>query len=109
VFFGGAAPEIVELGDDELLQVIRSELAQLLSIRVEPIHWAIFRWPRSFPQADVGHLERVGEIEAALPAGILLCGSSYRGIGVPDCIRQGRDAARQALSQVNRINTDTVV
>jgi oxygen-dependent protoporphyrinogen oxidase len=100
VFFGGGAPELVTLSTDEFLSTVRRELADLLGIIAEPIEFVPFRWQDSFPQADVGHLDRVATIEAKLPTGIVLAGSSYRGIGVPDCIRQGRSAARQVSEMV---------
>ena len=68
-------------------------------VGVEPQAHAIFRWPDGFPQAEVGHLERIEQIESQLPAGVALAGSSYRGIAVPDCVRQGRAAATKFLSQ----------
>ena len=83
--------------DQDLLVAVREELKELLGIRAEPVNYVAFRWPKSFPQADVGHLDRVAELEAALPVGIYVTGSSYRGIGVPDCVRQGRETARQVL------------
>lgn len=98
VFFGGGDPEVVTLPEDEIIGVIREELAELLGIEAEPVHTAVFTWPDSFPQAAVGHLELVDEIEAHLPDGIITAGSSYRGIGIPDCIRQGKAAAENALN-----------
>lgn len=98
VFFGGAKPEMVTYDDPTLLAHITSELRVLLGIRATPLAHAIFRWEAGFPQADVGHLQRIAEIETSLPPGITLAGSSYRGIAVPDCIRQGRLAAQHALS-----------
>ncbi len=73
--------------------------ATLLGIDAEPLFHRIYRWWRSNPQYDVGHLERVAAIEAALPAGVVVTGSAYRGVGIPDCVKQGRDAARQAVQQ----------
>lgn len=98
VFIGGARPEVVEYDDDRLMLAVRSELASLIGVRAEPQAHAIFRWPNGFPQANVGHLRRVDEIEKCLPSGIALAGSSYRGIAVPDCIRQGREAAHKIIS-----------
>ena len=97
VFFGAGAPELIALDDESLLDVVREELLALLGIRAEPLDHVIFRWRESFPQADVGHLDRVAGIESRLPKNIYVTGSSYRGIGVPDCVRQGRETARQAL------------
>ena len=52
------------------------------------------------PQYTVGHLDRVKQIEGLLPPGIFLAGNGYRGIGVPDCVRTGKEAAEGALAAV---------
>jgi oxygen-dependent protoporphyrinogen oxidase len=96
VFFGGASPEVAEMDDEELLSVVRSELKDLLAIDAEPIEYRVFRWLNSYPQAAVGHLNLVREIEQSLPAGLFVTGSSYRGLAVPDCIRQAKNTAEQA-------------
>lgn len=93
VFIGGGAPEMVSRSDEQLLAAVKKELAELMGITAEPQTWTAFRWESGFPQADVGHLERVDELEKLLPATVALAGSSYRGLAVPDCIRQGRAAA----------------
>jgi protoporphyrinogen/coproporphyrinogen III oxidase len=98
VFIGGGAPDIVEQEEAVLVEIVRAELADLLGIVAEPFETALFRWPKSFPQADVGHLDLVTDIQKKLLPGIFLAGSSYRGIGVPDCIRQGQDAARDVMN-----------
>ena len=100
LFFGGSKPQVVELNDIELEAVLLQELNELFGITARPVCAAYFRWPKSFPQAEVGHLDRLERIEGNLPDGIFLAGSSYRGIGVPDCIRQGRDAARLAYQLI---------
>lgn len=101
VFFGGSAPYMVEYNNTALLSTVRQELRDLLGITAPPLDYRIQRWPQSFPQADVGHLDLVDAIEATLPGGLYLAGSSYRGLGVPDCIRQGRDAAEKAVAMLN--------
>ncbi|MFN8443755.1 MAG: protoporphyrinogen oxidase [Caldilineaceae bacterium] len=100
IFFGGAAPQLLDLDDAALLDVVRNELRELLNISDAPLAHQIFRWPHGFPQADVGHLQLVDRIEAALPTNIALAGNSYRGIGVPDCVRQGLHAAERIEQQL---------
>ena len=95
VFIGGGAHEMVEYDDEKLIDAVKKELAELLGINAAPQTWTAFRWQHGFPQADVGHLKRVDEIEKKLPPNLALAGSSYRGIAVPDCIRQGREAAEK--------------
>ena len=50
-------------------------------------------------QYAVGHQERIGRINARVAAlpGLRLAGNAYDGIGIPDCIRLGRQAAKELL------------
>ena len=98
---GGAKQEaLAELDDEALVEMVRADLSEILSIRSEPLFVRIFRWPRAIPQYTMGHIERVSAIEAALEhhPGLTLAGASYRGLGIPDCIRQGREAAERLLT-----------
>jgi oxygen-dependent protoporphyrinogen oxidase len=101
VFIGRNKPEIVEHEEERLIEVVRKELFELFNISALPQTYKIFRWQNGFPQAEVGHLDLVDGIESHLPANIALAGSSYRGIAVPDCIRQGREAVRRLVGQEN--------
>lgn len=102
VFFGGTrSPQMPELADETILTLARTELADLMGIRAEPLFHRIYRWPDATPQYDVGHLERVAAIEAELPAGLFVSGSPYYGIGLPDCVRQAREAAEKVWGVVH--------
>jgi oxygen-dependent protoporphyrinogen oxidase len=101
VFIGGGKPEVVEYDEEQLIKTVRKELLELLGISSLPQTYKVFRWKNGFPQAEVGHLELIDEIESHLPANIVLAGSSYRGIAVPDCIRQGREAIKKLIGQIN--------
>lgn len=99
VFFGGSrSPESMALDDDSLRQVVRTELQTLLGIRVEPLFDRIYRWHNANPQYDAGHLELLEAIEAALRPGIYVTGSAYRGVGIPDCVHQAQQTAKQVFS-----------
>jgi oxygen-dependent protoporphyrinogen oxidase len=103
VFLGGALrPEINELDDDELITLAHGELADLLGIGGGPREATVARWRESMPQYRVGHLELVDAIErrAANHAGLELAGASYRGVGIPHCIRSGRRAAERLAEQL---------
>jgi oxygen-dependent protoporphyrinogen oxidase len=96
VFFGGSRnPEMVDRSDEELLDIARRELHALMGVDAAPVFHRIYRWRNATPQYDVGHLARVDAIEAALPPGIYVTGSPYRGIGIPDCVHQGQQVAAQ--------------
>ncbi len=106
VFFGGSrSPESMDLSDDDLRRVVRSELKALMGIEATSIFDRIYRWPRANPQYDVGHLDRVAAIEAALPPGLYVTGSPYRGVGVPDCVYQAQQTAQQVVAGLKQCVT----
>ncbi|MHA7966005.1 protoporphyrinogen oxidase [Paenibacillus sp. CAU 1782] len=88
------------LSDDELITQVRDELKDMMGISATPIFTEVNRLPHSMPQYQVGHLDRMDELEVQLAEampGIYLGGGGYRGIGVPDCISQGKDMANKLL------------
>jgi protoporphyrinogen/coproporphyrinogen III oxidase len=99
VFFGGPATRAaLELDDAALIAVVRAELSIILGTQAPPLFHRVFRWREGYPQYTVGHLDRVEAIEGALPAGVYVAGSSFHGVGVPDCVRQGQEAARRVIA-----------
>ena len=91
---------MMQLDDAAMIAAAREELAELLGLRATPMIALVRRWPNSMPQYAVGHLERVAEIErqAAEIPGLALAGAAYRGVGIPDCIRSGEQAAEAIVS-----------
>jgi oxygen-dependent protoporphyrinogen oxidase len=90
--------DVTILTDEELLALAVAEVA-LLGIEAEPILTRLHRWPRGMPQYVLGHPDRVGRIEARVAevSGIALAGAAYRGVGIPDCIRSGEEAAESVV------------
>jgi len=102
-FLGGMRNESLLAEPDEvLIATVRRELREILGDSVlgplvEPEHAQVSRWRRAMAQYSVGHQERIERITgrvAALP-GLRLVGNAYDGIGIPDCIRLGRKAAKE--------------
>jgi len=97
-FFAGLNAESVwPFADDQIVGIVRNELQQILGLRGEPLFARVYKWKSAMAQYGVGHLDRLDRIERLrqqLP-GLALAGNGYRGIGVPDCVRSGRDAAKQ--------------
>jgi len=102
-FLGGARDEqILQASEDEILQIVRDELRQIVSLNAEPLFARVYKWKAAMAQYSVGHLERLQRIESLrhkLP-GLALAGNGYNGIGVPDCVRAGADAARKILAEM---------
>jgi oxygen-dependent protoporphyrinogen oxidase len=87
-FVGGAEHgHLVTLPDDDLVALVQAEL---------------FRWVDGNPQYDVGHLDRVTEMEAQAQhiPGLYLTGSAYRGIGIPDCVKSAQATVKQLLTHL---------
>jgi len=95
-FAGGALqPEVFALAEETMTTRVEADLRELLGISEEPLFVEVAKWEKSMPQYEVGHLDRINEIEklvAEVP-GLALAGNSYRGAGIPDCIRSGESAA----------------
>jgi oxygen-dependent protoporphyrinogen oxidase len=96
-FFGGASAEALNTAtDDNIAQAALAQLRTILGPMPEPSHTTVRRWPRSLPQYEVGHLDRMAQLDdlVARIGNLTLLGNSYRGVGVPDLIHAARNAAR---------------
>lgn len=78
---------------EQLTKFALHNLAPLLGIKNQPYKSWLHAWEKGTPQYHVGHLQKMKRIKALLPENITVAGSSFGGIGIPDCIRQGREAA----------------
>jgi len=102
------AQAALTMGDDDLTAAVVDELRPLLGITGAPALRRVFRWQDAMPQYEVGHLDRLATMQAALEAtpGLILAGSPYRGVGLPDCIAQGTHAAHQAVNALLAVRPD---
>jgi oxygen-dependent protoporphyrinogen oxidase len=102
-FLGGARDEqILEASEEEILAIVRHELRQIIALNAEPLFARVYKWKSAMAQYTVGHLERLQRIESLrqkLP-GLALAGNGYNGIGVPDCVRSGAEAATKILAEM---------
>ena len=94
---GGHHEELVFCDDGELLEVVLAELREIIGFKATPFFSRIYRWERGMPKYTVGHLERISAVEERLKLypGLFFIGSSYRGIGIGDCVRSGFVAAEE--------------
>ena len=99
-FLGGSRDEaVLALTDDELLDEVHRELLDILRLDARPMFTRVYRWRSAMAQYESGHIARVQRIEkrvAEIP-GLALAGNAYHGIGVPDCIRSGMEAANAVV------------
>ncbi len=99
-FVGGEDASALALTDEELVTSVRAELRTIMGVTEAPAFTHVARWPRSMAQYTVGHARRVAEIEARVKqlGGLDLAGNAYHGIGIPDCVRMGKEAAERISS-----------
>jgi oxygen-dependent protoporphyrinogen oxidase len=104
VFLGrsGNGDALVEFEDEVLVAIAQAEVTTRLGASGAPALSRVQRWPRGMPQYVLGHPERVARIERAVAdhAGLELAGNALRGVGVPDVIRSGEDAAERVLQDL---------
>jgi oxygen-dependent protoporphyrinogen oxidase len=103
VFLGGVLQsDMMKLSDDEMVAAARDEFRDLLGVTAAPGMTEVQRWPAAMPQYAVGHLDRVAKIEeaAAQIPDLFLAGAAYRGVGVPDCVHSGENAAEAAFERL---------
>jgi oxygen-dependent protoporphyrinogen oxidase len=101
-FFGGEqAAALAVQTDEEIATLALAELRRILGPLPQPAFHVVRRWPKSLPQYEVGHLERVAKLDALVreQPNLWLIGNAYRGVGLPDLIRDARGAAREFLDR----------
>jgi len=100
VFLGGSRnAALLDESDEALIERVRRELFEILQISAVPELAEVQRWPRAMAQYAIGHKARQERIKARLAGlpGLELIGNAYDGIGISDCIRLGRAAARKLV------------
>ena len=110
--------DVLDEPDDDIVEAVCRHLAAFVPLPERADAASVVRWPRSMPQYEVGHLERVGAIETALPAGIFVTGNAYRGVGIADAVRDAGDTAERVRAYLGgavdldrarqRIGTDQI-
>jgi oxygen-dependent protoporphyrinogen oxidase len=104
-FVGGSRdPSALDRSDAELVAVSMRALSPLLRITGAPLFTRVYRWARASAQHEVGHLARIEAIDRALERhpGLFISGSGFRGVGIPDCIADGRATAAQVSTWLAR-------
>ena len=93
--------EVMNLPDEELIAVVLDELRAVMGLPkdAEPLFARLYRWTLGMSQYKMGHLDRVETIEertAATP-GLACAGGCFRGVGIPNCIDGGEEAAQKVM------------
>jgi protoporphyrinogen/coproporphyrinogen III oxidase len=102
-FVGGAMqPELLDQSDEAIQSLVREELGEILGVRGTPDFAVVARWNRSMPQYHVGHVRNIAQLESEareLPR-LALAGNAYHGVGLPDAIHSGEQAAERISAEL---------
>jgi protoporphyrinogen/coproporphyrinogen III oxidase len=93
----------IDLDEPSLIDTLHRELAEATGLRAAPIDAVVRRWPSTMPQLEVGHLDRVDAIGAALRAdlpGVVVAGAPYHGPGLSSCLRSASTAVHALCSTI---------
>ncbi|RMG43549.1 MAG: protoporphyrinogen oxidase [Candidatus Dadabacteria bacterium] len=104
VFIGSRTNQkiLFNMDDNDLIFQARGELQRIMGLEAEPVFSRVDRWMNSLPQYEIGHagvIRELDKLEQEYP-GLIFTGASYRGVGVPDCLIQGKDAANKVTGLV---------
>ncbi|MEU8357657.1 protoporphyrinogen oxidase [Nonomuraea sp. NPDC048882] len=93
---------LLQREDTELVSLAMAEMADVMGVRGLPVDSRVTRWGGGLPQYNVGHLDRVARVRAAVAVqpGLAVCGAAYDGIGIPACIGTARTAAARILDHL---------
>jgi oxygen-dependent protoporphyrinogen oxidase len=108
-FVGGAQNEhLLEMDDERIIGVVREELMDIMGIKADPILTRVYRWDKSMPQYTLGHAKKLSQLEERLLRypGLSLMGCAYRGIGISDCIHDGKLTAEKTLGFLESLESE---
>lgn len=93
---------LLQRDDAELVSLAMAEMGEVMGTRGLPVDTRVTRWGGGLPQYNVGHLDRVARVRAAVAVqpGLAVCGAAYDGIGIPACISTARTAAARILDHL---------
>jgi oxygen-dependent protoporphyrinogen oxidase len=93
---------LLQRDDQDLVSLAAAELAEATGISGPPVESRVTRWGGGLPQYNVGHLDRVARIRAAVAAqpGLAVAGAAYDGVGIPACIATARQAVGRVIGHL---------
>jgi oxygen-dependent protoporphyrinogen oxidase len=96
---------LLQRDDKDLAALAAAELAEAAGITATSVAHRVTRWGGALPQYNVGHLDRVGAIRAAVDdqPGLAVAGAAYDGVGIPACVATARSAAGQVVAYLARV------
>ena len=107
-YIGGAQDVgIADLSPEQIVDQVHADISKIL-LKPNPPRPRVLGvrvWPKAIPQYDIGHLDILAQLDAALVAtpGLYLGGNYKTGVAFGDCIQYGVDAAKAATKYVDEL------
>ncbi|GEL78375.1 protoporphyrinogen oxidase [Tenuibacillus multivorans] len=90
--------DILDQKDEEIAELVLNDLRTIMEINKPPLYKVVTRWYDAMPQYTVGHMDRLQELGHNLAKhlpNVWLTGNSYRGVGLPDCMKDAKSVVQQ--------------
>jgi oxygen-dependent protoporphyrinogen oxidase len=103
VSLGRDGLDVMQFDDEKLINLALADMKLHLGVDLTPTEIRMSRWHESFPQYRPHHFAKLAEIEHSLSVsapGLVFAGASYRGIGIPACVQQGRIAGESVANHL---------
>ncbi len=99
---GNESKDWTKESDETIVALARKELEKIMGLKAEPLFTRVFKWQRAMPQYRVGHLDRMDRVDKLMQQapGLYVAGAAFRGVGLPDCVREGTQAADKAATHL---------
>lgn len=97
--------DIVQMTDKEITEIVLNDIERSMGITATPEFTVVTRWEQAMPQYTIGHKARIQQlrrnVEEHLP-GVFLAGSSFEGVGIPDCIGQAEQMVEASCAYLQQ-------
>ncbi len=104
-FVGGSRqPEVLDVSDEALIELVREELKSIMGITVPPVFIRIHQWKHAIPQYNIGYqniLDAITVMERDIP-GLFICSNFRGGISVSDCVANAEKTFGHVISHLTR-------
>lgn len=98
-----AYPSLIKMTDDQLKQVALRDIRNSLNVTGEPVVYNVTKWHDTMPYYHIEHPRIVESLEAKMKRkfpNVLLAGCSYYGVGIVDCVENGKHTANAIIEQL---------
>jgi oxygen-dependent protoporphyrinogen oxidase len=96
---GARKPQLAELPDEELFDLVRANLKEIMGLDAEPAFASVYRHEKAIPQYVVGHSDRLAAIDRQLETfpGLVMTGNAFRGVSLNDCVLNASRTAERLV------------